>query len=333
MFSQRILLALAILTLPACRVTDMRLWSPSKPPTAADALAVKKIDNIAYFEGKDADDYRHRLDLYIPQGKKDFPVVVLVHGGSWMMGDNRCCGLYSSVGEFLASRGIGAVLPNYRLTPTVKHPEHMKDLAKAVAWTKAHIAEHGGRPDKIFLAGHSAGGHMVALLATDDQYLKAEGLAIADIKGVIALSGVYRIPEGNYQFNLFGSGKDGMRIGVMGPLRGDGGTGLLPGTGIPMSVNAFGPVFGDDPKARADASPVNHIRAGLPPFTLFSAENDLPGLPAMADEFQQALVQKGCPCQLHKIAARNHNSIMFRAIDMEDPVGKAIVEAIQGAAR
>ncbi len=333
MFSRRIILALALVTLPACRLPDVRLWSPAKPPAAVDAAPVKEIKNVAYFEGKDADEYRHRLDLYLPQGKKDFPVVVLVHGGAWMMGDNRCCGLYSSVGEFLASRGIGAVLPNYRLSPAVKHPEHMKDLAKAFAWTKAHIAEHGGRTDNLFLAGHSAGGHMVALLATDEQYLQAEGLGSAAVRGVIALSGVYRIPEGNYQFNLFGSGKDGLRLGAVGPLRGDGGAGLLPGTGIPMSVNAFGPVFGDNPKDRAAASPVSHARAGLPPFLLFSAENDLPGVATMADEFKQALVQKGCACRLETIAARNHNSIMFRAIDTDDPVAKEIVEFVQANSR
>lgn len=57
------------------------------------------------------------------------------------MGDNRCSGLYSSVGEFLASRGIGAVMPNYRLAPWVKHPDHVQDVARALAWTHALVKE------------------------------------------------------------------------------------------------------------------------------------------------------------------------------------------------
>src|SRR5262249_23495909 len=156
----------------------------------------------------------------IPKGKSGYPVVVLVHGGAWMMGDNRCCGLYSSVGKFLASRGVGAVLPNYRLSPGVRHPEHVKDIARAVAWTRAHIAEYGGRPDRLFLAGHSAGAHLVSLLATDETYLNAEGLRIADIKGVIAVSGVYRIPPGTLELSLGGITPAALRLDEIVPLRG-----------------------------------------------------------------------------------------------------------------
>ena len=104
-----------------------------------DVCGVERIKDVSYYDGPHADAARHKLDLYLPKGKADYPVVILVHGGAWIMGDNRCCGLYTSVGEFLASQGIGAVLPNYRLSPGVKHPEHIKDLARAFAWTaQAH---------------------------------------------------------------------------------------------------------------------------------------------------------------------------------------------------
>src|SRR5262245_48410044 len=170
---------------PGCRVTDVPLWRPGEPP--ADVCPVEVVREVAYGDAR-----RHRLDLFLPKGKTDYPVVVLVHGGAWMLGDNRCCGLYSSVGEFLAGQGVGAVLINYRLSPGVKHPEHVRDVARAVAWTREHIAGYGGRPDQLFLLGHSAGGHLVSLLATDEKYLKAEGLDPAHTRGVIAISGVYR---------------------------------------------------------------------------------------------------------------------------------------------
>src|SRR5262249_21644483 len=74
-------------------------------------------------------------------------------------------------------------------------------------WTKANVGKYGGKADEIFACGHSAGGHLVALLATDDSYLKAEKLAVSDLKGVIALSGVYVIPP--YIFpTVFGKDKD-----------------------------------------------------------------------------------------------------------------------------
>src|SRR5579862_3694106 len=91
---------LAVVT--TCPAADIMIW---RRPTA-DGLPVTRALDITYFKGKDADAFRHRLDLFVPKDKKDFPVVILVHGGSWVMGDNRCFGLYSSVGEFLASRGI-----------------------------------------------------------------------------------------------------------------------------------------------------------------------------------------------------------------------------------
>src|SRR5438067_2497859 len=96
-----------------CQVTSLPLWEPGEPPSAG-ACEVEQVRNISYVGGVKGDGIRQRLDLFLPRGKKDYPVVVLVHGGAWVMGDNRCCGLYSSVGQFLASQSIGAVLPNYR---------------------------------------------------------------------------------------------------------------------------------------------------------------------------------------------------------------------------
>ncbi|HZZ79688.1 MAG TPA: alpha/beta hydrolase [Gemmataceae bacterium] len=321
--------ALLALALPACRVTDMQLWSCNQP-APGEGCSVERVSGIKYYEGPNCDKERHRLDLFLPKDKKDFPVVVLVHGGAWMMGDNRCCGLYSSVGEYLASQGIGAILPNYRLSPSVKHPEHIRDLARAFAWTRNHIAEHGGRADQIFLMGHSAGGHLVALLATDEQYLKAERCQTGDIKGVIGVSGVYRIPAGKTEVHLFGGSPDSFRLDEMAPLRGESGT-VRPALakGLPVSVNVFGPVFGDDVKARQAASPIHHVRPGLPPFLFLNAEKDLPLLPRMAEDMHEALAKAGCESRLLRIDRRNHNSICFKAIDNDDPAARAIVTFIR----
>jgi acetyl esterase/lipase len=321
--------AVAALAAPACRVTDLPLWGPG--PTEAGACEVVRVKDVPYRDGPCADDRRQRLDLFLPKGLKDFPVVVLVHGGAWILGDNRCCGLQSAVGEFLASQGVGAVLPNYRLSPAVKHPEHVKDVARAFAWTRGHIAEYGGRPDQLFLAGHSAGGHLVALLATDDTYLKAEGLSTADVKGVMAICGVYRIPAGKMAGTLGGATPAAFRLDELIPFRGGSGRAWPPPAlpGIPLRLNVFGPAFGDDPQVRADASPLAHVRPGLPPFLIFSAENDLPTLPAMAEEFHGALCARGCEAELLKVEDRNHSSIMYRAIEPQDPVAAAMLDFIR----
>jgi acetyl esterase/lipase len=321
---------LVALATPACRVTDVPLWGPPELP---DAVPVERVRDVAYYTGPDADPHRHHLDLFLPRGRKDFPVVFFVHGSAWIVGDNRCCGLYSSVGEFLASQGIGAVLPNYRLSPEVKHPEHVKDVARAFAWTKAHIAEYGGRPDQIFLAGHSAGGHLAALLITDEKYLRAEGLGTEDIQGVILISGVYRISEKDLELTLGGNSARGLRLDEVVPLRGGtmwGADDLPFAAGIPVTVKLFDWVFGSDPKVRADASPINHVRPGLPPFLIFTASKDFPTLPELAAEFHQALRDHGVEAHLLKIADRNHHSIVFQAIRPDDPVARATLDFIAG---
>jgi acetyl esterase/lipase len=326
----RLAAALVALAIPACTLTDVHLWGRGGL-RSAPSFAVEEVRNVAYYAGPGADDRRHRLDLFLPRGAKGYPVVVLVHGGAWMIGDKSCCGLYSAVGEFLAGQGVGVVLPNYRLSPGVKHPEHVKDVARAVAWTKAHIAEQGGDPDRLFLAGHSAGGHLVALLATDETWLKAEGLSPADVKGVVGISGVYRIPAGKMDTTLGGATPLSFRVDEVAPLRDQGSDAAHPWTeaGLPLRVNVFGPVFGDDPEARAGASPVNHVRRGLPPFLLINAENDLPALPDMAEEFRDALRQAGGEVHWLTVRRRNHNSVMFRAIEADDPVAATLLRFVK----
>lgn len=328
MFAFRLCCAALLIPMSGCRVTDLPLWGPITAPSP-EACEITRLRDIDYHPGPHADKVRHRLDVYLPKGKKDYPVVVLVHGGAWMVGDNRCCGLYSTVGEFLASQGIGAVLPNYRLSPKVKHPEHVRDVARAVAWTKNHIGEHGGDPHQLFVMGHSAGGHLVALLASDPRYLKAEGLTSADIKGVIGVSGVYSIPPGKTDVELGGSTPMSIRFDEMSPIRGEGpvrGPHVRERPGVAVRVNVFGPAFGDNAKERADASPITHVRPGLPPFLLLSADRDLPLLPAMAKEMHEKLLECGCSSQLITIERRNHNSILFKAIEPNDAAARAIVE-------
>jgi acetyl esterase/lipase len=184
---------------------------PTRPGKAADKVSgrfeIEAVKNIAYYDGKDADPVKHKLDLYLPKGQKDFPVVVFVHGGGWKNGDKM---IYGKLADVLVPSGIGAVVINYRLTPKVSHPGHIQDVAKAFAWVFRNIGKYGGRNDQIFVSGHSAGGHLAALLATNEGYLKSENLSLANVKGVIALSGVYNIRPGKLS-EVFGKDEESCR--------------------------------------------------------------------------------------------------------------------------
>lgn len=160
-------------------------WSSTKK--------VKLIEDVVYYKGKGHDPNKHILDIYIPKGKKNFPVVFFVHGGAWFAGDKA---VTSNFGIALGSLGIGVVNVNYRLFPNVKYPTFIKDVARAFDWTVENIHKYGGDPDSIFVAGHSAGAHLAALLATNEKYLKDHRKSQDDIRGVIAISGVYNIHKG-----------------------------------------------------------------------------------------------------------------------------------------
>lgn len=131
---------------------------------------------------------RQKLDVDVPENAKNAPVVVFFYGGRWSNGDK---GGYKFVAEALTSRGYVVVIPDYRLYPNVTFPAFVKDAAKAVAWTHAHIDEYGGDPGKIFVMGHSAGAHIAAMLATNAKYLRAVGGSVDWLVGMIGLAGPY----------------------------------------------------------------------------------------------------------------------------------------------
>src|SRR5262249_4735310 len=107
------------------------------------APEVRQTLNLRYHDGRD----RQLLDVFAAAHKA--PVVLFVHGGTWMYGDKNFFGQYRNVGRFLARNGIVAVLINYRLSPKVKHPEHVKDVARAFAWTVRNVEKYGGDPRNI----------------------------------------------------------------------------------------------------------------------------------------------------------------------------------------
>lgn len=130
-----------------------------------------------------------RLDVYRPtDAPAPAPVVLFFYGGSWRNGTR---GEYGFVGRALAARGVLAVVADYRRFPQGRFPLFEQDAAQAARWTIDHAAELGGDPRRVFLAGHSAGAHIAALLASDARYLAAEGLRPRDFAGAIGVAGPY----------------------------------------------------------------------------------------------------------------------------------------------
>ncbi|HET7843878.1 MAG TPA: alpha/beta hydrolase, partial [Xanthomonadales bacterium] len=136
-----------------------------------------------------AQDEQLALDVFPPaDGAHDAPVVVFFYGGAWRNGTRE---QYRFAGARLAARGALAIVADYRTYPRTTFPGFVEDAARAVAWAHAHAREHGGDPRRLFVAGHSAGAHIAALLASDARWLRAHTLEPCALAGAIGLSGAY----------------------------------------------------------------------------------------------------------------------------------------------
>ncbi len=257
----------------------------AEPDAAGPARKVEVVKDVPYYEGDDADPVKNCLDLYLPKDEKDFPVLVFVHGGAWVIGDRK---QYGFVGETFARNGVGTAVISYRLSPKVQHPAHIQDVARAVAWVKKNVGKYGGDPQKLFVSGHSAGGHLTALLATDDSYLKAEGLSLGDIRGAIPMSGVYLITPGFLA----------------------------------------APIFGKDADAIKKASPVENVHGGHPPMLIVYADKDFPGCGRLSERLCNLLKEAKCEADVLEVKDRTHITLVGHLDADNDPTTKAVLEFV-----
>jgi acetyl esterase/lipase len=247
----------------------------SAPPTAAPQPAeIVKHADIRYAETSGIEAGAQSLDIHAPKNAKNAPVMMYVHGGGWKGGDKRSL---AAAPGFFNGQGFIFVSINYRLLPSGKHPNNVADVARAIAWVHDNIARHGGDPSQLFLYGHSAGAHLVALVATDERHLKAAGKHLSVLKGVIPLdANAYDIPK----------------------LIADKGEGNI-------YITAFGP----DPAVQKDASPIAHVARGkgIPPMLVFHSNSGTGSRDEQGKAFVAVLKAAGVDAELIPSMKQNHS--------------------------
>jgi len=244
--------------------------SGDAPPTAQ----MKSTLNVSYAQPQGTGPNLTSLDVYAPQGTTGCPVMVFVHGGAWSAGDKA--GAAGVKPAFFTSVGWVFVSINYRLLPAAPVATQAQDAANAIAWVAGNITEYGGDPRKIYLMGHSAGAHLVSLVATDDRRLKEAGRNLSLIKGVVELdTAALDIPK-------------------------------LMKTGRAF----YEPMFGEDPKGWADISPMNHVAKGkaIPPFLLVVADKNQMKL-EQAQSFARALREAGARAEILEAPDKTHGTL------------------------
>ena len=160
-----------------------RLYAPMFPKEAWAGVNIQR--DIAY-----GSDPLQKLDVFTPDGAtgKQLPVLLFVHGGGFTRGDKHGAFYPDNITLWAAKNGMVGVNIDYRLAPKNPWPAGVKDLASAIAWTKANIARYGGDPNRIVLFGHSAGANHVADYAAHPEVRGAEASSVV---GVVMLSPAY----------------------------------------------------------------------------------------------------------------------------------------------
>lgn len=207
----KIALTLAgIVALIAAGVGGLYLYSPFAALGLVNALTpgdfrVERIGrDIAFRDGP-----RGRLDIYARPTRDGVkkPVLIFFYGGGWAGGRRQD---YAFAAQAYAAKGFVVVMPDYRLVPEVHFPVFVDDAAAAVRWTHDHIADFGGDPGRITLAGHSAGGYLAVMLALNGSYLKAAGVDPKVVRAAAGLAGPYDFYpfEEDYSRNAMGNWPD-----------------------------------------------------------------------------------------------------------------------------
>lgn len=257
--------------------------------------------DIVYSDRKGVPRERRQLDLYLaresdPQLARESdraalkPIVLYAHGGGWV-GGSKAQALFKPV-AFVPARFVFASI-NYRFRPEASVAEMAQSVADAAGWLTRHAEEFGGDASQLFLIGHSAGAHLVSLLGTNAEFLRAAGVALHAVRGIVSLdTAVYNLPR------LM---KDAGRVHKL--------------------------VFDGAPESLRAVSPWHHVTAGaaIPPFLIFYSE----GRPAAQTQtlpFGARLRAAGYEAEVLEAVGRDHGTLDNRIGTPEDKVTELILD-------
>ncbi len=269
--------------------------------TAVANAAALVLRDIPYSTHPGSDPTLTSLDLYLPEAKakSPSPVMILIHGGGWSIGDKSNRNFIEPKAAWFVEKGFVVVSINYRLSPAVVHPAHIDDVCTAIAWVERHIAKHGGDPEKIWLLGHSAGAQLAALAGVDRERMTHAGAHPEFLQGVILLDGAgYDIPR---------------QMAVMTDQ------GLL-------GRMYFG-AFTQDEKIQIDASPALKQPRNPPPFLILHVATRADSK-KQSDLLATTLQQAGGKATVQGIAGKSHMSINHDLGVRGDPVTEAVAAFI-----
>lgn len=259
--------------------------------TSSAQVVTNDIDYLIESSYKDG---RDLLDIYMPEGADMVPVIVFFHGGNLLAGDKTSG---RGIGSRVAESGIGLVSANYRLSPDYAHPSHVEDAAAATAWVIHNIESYGGDPKNVFIAGHSSGAYLAALLAVDSSLIGKHNLDSSVIKGAVLISPFLYVEE-------------------TAPDR--------------ISQNpVYKTIWGEESEGWLNASVTPFIGPDRDNILVIYADGDDPWRKNQNERFVQALTAEGnSNVNAIEVYNRTHTTLMSAILEQDDQIGGLISDFI-----
>jgi len=275
-------------------------YPPQEPPSPVGKVyadeCVRRGEGVSGEEASFGADPYQSLAVYRAP-RPNGAVYLFWHGGGWTGG-------YKEWMAFMApaftAAGITFVSAGYRLAPQHLFPAGLEDCAAAVAWVHVNAVQYGADPKRIFIGGHSAGGHYAALLAVTQDWRGKRNLPRDVVRGCLPISGVYQFGEGS---------------------------------GLSMRPRFLGPEGNGADRA---ASPLHRIEGVPPPFFMVHGDKDFPHLMRQAETMEAALRKAGGAVERHVLPGRDHFSASHAGGEADGPwVGRALawIQGVSAAAR
>ncbi|MEP6674699.1 MAG: alpha/beta hydrolase [Ferruginibacter sp.] len=258
--------------------------------------AFKGVSRYKHIEYLRADTARgiaaEQLNIFAPakhEQKKE--VLIFVYGGNWNSGRKE---LYSFFGSRMARKDILTVIVDYPKSPKADFNEMANDVAASVKWVKENIAAYGGDPDRIFISGHSAGGHLAALVTIKKDYFERIHL-VNPIKGIILIDAAGLDMYGYLNEENFEAG------------------------------NTYLKTFTSDPAQWKAASPLYFLHPDMPPMLIYRGGRTYPSIEESNEKFIAALKEYVPGPDYHILKGKKHVPMILQFFNTGNPRFREII--------
>lgn len=230
-------------------------------------------------------DYYQKVDVFVPTFpvRSPVPVLVFAHGGSWIAGYKEWMAFMAPAVTALPAVFVSV---SYRLAPLNTVADLVDDCAAAIAWVYEHAGEFAADRSRLFVGGHSAGGHLMSLTALRQDLLVTLGLPRGVVRGCLAVSAPFdlRLPDPAWSSNL----------------------------ALLQAVTAA-------PVDMASVSPLAHITKHAPPFLIAIGENDFPVIRQQGVRMRDTLAEADVPTAFLDLIGHDHFATGERIVEPGHP--------------